>query len=465
MENFEGHEFEQKGVQPAENQQPQYEPQPKASPFADSPYIMNNADSYQNRQQTDGANPWQPYAQPQPKPKKGTGKKILKTVVSALLILCLLATGCGVTAWMVNEYWEERNGDTDKLLQQMGQQIEDLREYVEENAYTGQGNSVSGTPNEGTDGSLTPAQVYAQCRKNVVAISNQVTTNIFGQISETASSGSGFIISQDGYVVTNYHVAEGANKLTVITYDGTEHTAKLVGYDSSYDLAVLKIEATGLTAAKLGSSDDLIVGDQVVAIGNPLGELTNSLTVGYISAKDRSVTTDGTTLNMLQTDAAINSGNSGGPLFNMKGEVVGITTAKYTGTTSSGAVIESIGFAIPMDDVVKKINDLVNVGYITGAYLGVYVRDMDPSLVNYGIPLGAYVEEATEGYCAKEAGVQSKDIIVALGDYEVDSLNGLTRALDNFNPGDTTTITVWRSGVELELEITLDEKPAQNSQD
>jgi len=464
MDNFENPEFEQENAQLSDiQQQPNFEPQPEAkvSPFADSPYIMNNTDPYQNRQE-----PWQtPFAAPQPKPKKKTGRKVLKAILSTVLVIALLVTGCGVTALVVNEYWEERSEDTEKLLRQMDAKIKDLEEYVQDNAFTGQGNSVSGTPNQGADDSLTPGQVYAQCRKSVVAISNQQSsTNIFGQVSETASSGSGFIISTDGYVVTNYHVTKGANKLTVITYDGMEHTAKLVGYDANNDIAVLKIEATGLSAVKLGSSDDLIVGDQVAAIGNPLGELTNSLTVGYISAKDRSVTTDGTTINMLQTDAAINSGNSGGPLFNMKGEVIGITTAKYTGTTASGAVIESIGFAIPMDDVAKKINDLVTVGYITGAYLGVSVRDMDPSLSLYGIPVGAYVAEVVNGYCASEAGVRAQDIIIAIGDHEVDSLNGLSRALDKFKPGDTTTITVWRSGAQLKLDITLDEKPAQNSQ-
>lgn len=464
MENLESHEFQQENAQTADTQ-PHIEPQPtvKTSPFADSPYIMNNADPYQSQRGPYETNSWQSqYAQPV-QPKKKKGKKVLKAILSTVLVLSLLITGCGVTALVVNEYWEERSEESTKLLQQMDAKIKDLQEYVEDNAYTGQGNSISGTPNTGADAGLTPGQVYAQCRKSVVAISNQTTTNIFGQISETASSGSGFIVSENGYVVTNYHVAEGATKLTVIMYDGTEYTAKLVGYDSGNDLAVLKIDAAGLPAVKLGSSDDLIVGDQVAAIGNPLGELTNSLTVGYISAKNRSVTTEGTTINMLQTDAAINSGNSGGPLFNMKGEVIGITSAKYTGTTSSGAVIEGIGFAIPMDDVVKKINDLMQYGYITGAYLGVSVRDMDPALANYGIPIGAHVEEVVEGYCAKKAGVKAQDIIIGLGDYEVDSLNALTRALDKFNAGDKTTIKVWRSGVQMEFEITLDEKPPQNS--
>ncbi|MBE6975605.1 MAG: trypsin-like serine protease [Ruminococcaceae bacterium] len=308
--------------------------------------------------------------------------------------------------------------------------------------------------------------MYAQNVNAVVAISNQATTNIYGQITETASSGSGFIITENGYVVTNYHVAEGATKLTVILHNGTEYDAKLVGYDSANDVAVLKVDATGLPFVKLGKSDDLIVGDQVVAIGNPLGELTNSLTVGYVSAIERSIKTGGALINMIQADVAINSGNSGGPLFNMKGEVVGITTAKYSGTSGSGATIEGISFAIPVDDVAKKVNDLVNYGYITGAYLGVSVSDTDPTYAEYfGIPAGAYVREVTKGYCAYEAGIKAKDVIVELGGYKITSLNDLSQALDKFNPGDTIIVVVYRGGGAINIELTLDERPKMTNSD
>ena len=160
---------------------------------------------------------------------------------------------------------------------------------------------------------------------------------------------------------------------------------------------------------------------------------------------------------MLQTDAAINSGNSGGPLFNMKGEVVGITTAKYSGTTTSGATIEGIGFAIPMDDVLKKITDLRDYGFITGAALGVMVHDVDKATAEYyGLPMGAYVVEVVAGNCAAAAGVQPKDIIVAVGDDMVTSLNELSRVLEQYRGGEQTTITVWRGGKEVVLDITLD---------
>ena len=310
-------------------------------------------------------------------------------------------------------------------------------------------------------GNMSTGSVYNQNVNAVVLISCQVNSaSYFGQSSGT-STGSGFIITDDGYVVTNYHVVEGASKILVSTHDGNEYTAVLVGQDATNDVAVLKMDdAKNLPFVALGSSTELAVGDQVVAIGNPLGDLTATLTVGYVSAKDRDVTTDGTTINMIQTDAAINSGNSGGPLFNMKGEVVGITTAKYSGSSSSGATIEGIGFAIPIDDVSPMIDDLINYGYVTGAYLGVMVNDVDAESANYyGIPLGAYVAEVTPGYAAETAGLKAKDIIVALGDYKVTSVSQLTRALRHFAAGETTTITVYRGGAEKILTITLDEKP------
>ena len=429
-------------------QEPVYEH--KVSPFADSPYCVNQT-------------PVQPK-------KKNNGGKIFKAVLAVVLVAALVAGGCGATAFLVNGYWENRweenSEKTADVLQAMQDKINDLQEQIKDNSFTGNGNSVSGTPNNTADGSLTPGQVYAQNVDAVVAISNQATTNIYGQITETASSGSGFIISENGYVVTNYHVAEGATKLTVILHDGTEHIAQLVGYDSANDVAVLKVEANGLPYVKLGSSDDLIVGDQVVAIGNPLGELTNSLTVGYVSATDRDISTGGALINMIQTDAAINSGNSGGPLFNMKGEVVGITTAKYSGTSGSGATIEGISFAIPIDDVIKKVTDLKEFGYLTGPYLGITVSDTDETYADYfGIPAGAYVRSVEAGYCAAKAGLQPKDVIVELGGHTITCINDLSRALEHFKAGDTVELVVYRGGGRMTLEVTLDERPQTNNSD
>ena len=205
---------------------------------------------------------------------------------------------------------------------------------------------------------LTPSEVYAQNVNSTVGITTSITTNYFGYQTTSAAAGSGFILTQDGYILTNYHVVEGSNSIKVTTYDGTSYDAQLIGYDESNDIAVLKIDATDLTPVVLGDSDTLNVGDTVVAIGNPLGELTFSLTTGVVSALDRPVTlSTGTTMNLIQTDCAINSGNSGGALFNLYGEVIGITNAKYSSSgSSSEASIDNIGFAIPIDQVARSLS-------------------------------------------------------------------------------------------------------------
>ena len=410
----------------------------KESPFAHSPYEMNFE--------------VQPHAY-NPKPKKvkktrsGSGKRVLAAVAA----LALLVGSCGITAAVVNNRWEKK---TQAMEQTINQKLYDLQAQVD-----------AASKNPGVTvvdslGNMSAGGVYNQNVQSVVLITCEVAgTSYFGQTTGI-SSGTGFIISENGYVVTNYHVVEGAKTIYVTTHNDEKFPATLVGQDSTNDVAVLKVEATGLPHVTLGSSDALNVGDQVVAIGNPLGDLTATLTVGYVSAKDRDVTTEGATINMIQTDAAINSGNSGGPLFNMKGEVVGITTAKYSGSSSSGATIEGIGFAIPIDDVTAMIDDLINYGYVTGAYLGVMVSDMDKEAAEYyGMPMGAYVSEVIPGYAAEKAGLKAKDIIVGLGDYQVTSVNDLTRALRNFSAGETTTLTIYRGGMKQVLSITLDEKP------
>ena len=320
------------------------------------------------------------------------------------------------------------------------------------------GNSVSGTPNVSIDG-LTPGQVYAQNVASTVLVYSEVQQ--MGQYGY--STGSGFILTEEGYVVTNYHVVEGGSTYLVVTSDNVEHEATLVGGDASNDVAVLKMEGEGYQAVKLGSSDDLIVGDQVAAIGNPLGELTSTLTVGYVSAKGRYVTTESTTINMIQTDCAINSGNSGGPLFNMKGEVVGITTAKYSGTSGSGATIEGIGFAIPIDDVIAIVEDLIEFGYVNSAYLGIEVNNQNE--IQAGLPDGAYVAKVTPGYCAEKAGIQAGDYIIELNGHEVTTMNDLTRILRRLDPGTTTTVVVLRGSQKITLEITLDARPRDNGEE
>ncbi len=422
----------------------------KVSPFADSPYVMNHAPQEQN--------PHLPPVSPQPKTgrKKKQNGKGWKRVLAAVMAVALVAGSCGITAAVVNSRWEK---EMDRMHQEFDSRLDEMQQQIDTAQKTAQ--SISGAVIAGSQGGMTPGQVYALNVQSVVLISCEVSANVYGQTTSGVSTGSGFVLTENGYIVTNHHVVDGATKIYVGTHDGHEYAAQLVGSDATNDVAVLKVEAENLDPVTLGSSTELAVGDQVVAIGNPLGELTATMTAGYVSAKNRDVTTDGRTINMIQTDAAINSGNSGGPLFNMKGEVVGITTAKYSGSSASGATIEGIGFAIPMDDVIGMVEDLVNYGYVTGAYLGVMVSDMDAEAASYyGMPVGAYVQEVTAGYCAERAGLQAKDIIVALGEHEVKNVSGLTRALRSFKAGDTTTITVYRSGERLVLSITLDEKPA-----
>ena len=407
------------------------------SPFADSIY--------------ESAYEVQP-EKPKCKKRPTSGKRI----TAVLLVIAILALSCGATAVGVSAYWNHKMKVFSKVVDN---KLATLQNQI------GAGNAPSGDAVAPIING-TPGQVYERNVQAVVAISNQsLKTNLFGQVTETPSSGSGFIVSEDGYVVTNYHVVAGATTLKVITWDSVEHKATLVGGDSANDFAVLKIEGEGFPCVELGDSDALVVGDQVAAIGNPLGELTSTLTVGYVSATDRAVNTDGTYINMLQTDAAINSGNSGGPLFNMAGEVIGITTAKYSGTSNSGASIEGVGFAIPINDVADRVTDLMELGYISGAYLGVMVQDVNAEAAEmYGFPLGAYVVEVTEGTCAAKAGLQAKDIIINLGGHNVSSMSQLTRILRQMDPGEQTTISVYRSGQEIHMEITLDEKPRETQQ-
>ena len=314
-----------------------------------------------------------------------------------------------------------------------------------------------------TDGAVMSASsIYDLACQQVVGVTTEVTyTNFFGMNSSSAVSGTGFIVSDDGYILTNYHVIELAaqnNKdVNVILYDGTRYTASIVGYEKYNDIAVLKIDAAGLNAVSFGDSSSISVGDEVYAVGNPLGELDFSMSTGHVSALDRAITSDesGIAINMFQIDAAVNSGNSGGPVYNTSGEVIGIVTAKYADTG-----VEGLGFAIPVNDAVSIASDLITKGYVTGkAYMGVTIDQRYNSLYSqyYNMPLGAYVYSVEAGSCAERAGLQPKDIITALGDYEVTGYTDLTSALHNFSAGDTAEISVYRGGEDITLTIIFDE--------
>ena len=321
--------------------------------------------------------------------------------------------------------------------------------------------TVVSVSNVTTKEPLTAAQIYATYVKATVGITTEINTNVYGQVVQTAASGSGFVISQDGYIVTNYHVIEDASKITVTLVDGKSYDATLVGGDEENDIAVLKVDATGLDTVVIGSSDNLVVGDQVYAIGNPLGELTFSLTGGYVSALDRNVTmSDGRRMNYIQTDTAINSGNSGGALFDQYGQVVGIVSAKLSNNgDSTEASVEGVGFAIPIDNVWNMITDIMEYGYVTGKpYMGIINTNVSGEAQRYGVPAGAYVLGVVEDSCAAKAGLQEGDIITKLDDADITSSDDLQNALADYRAGDTATLTVSRSGQVQTLTITFDER-------
>ncbi|MCD8195674.1 MAG: trypsin-like peptidase domain-containing protein [Lachnospiraceae bacterium] len=312
------------------------------------------------------------------------------------------------------------------------------------------------TVDTGTE--MTTAEVYAANVNSIVGITTTITTNYFGYETTSAASGSGIVYTSDGYILTNYHVIEDSSSITVTTYDGTVYDAELIGYDESNDIAVLKVDATDLSAAVFGDSDSLNVGDQVVAIGNPLGELTFSLTSGVVSALDRQVTlSTSVTMNLIQTDCAINSGNSGGALFNMYGEVIGITNAKYS-SSSLGTSVDNIGFAIPINEVQSIIQSIIEDGVVSKPYIGVSVTDVGSELLSYGMPEGARVVSVTEGSAAEDAGLQENDIITKFGDTEITGSSDLVAAVKAMSVGETCTMSVYRSGETIELTITIGEQ-------
>ena len=306
---------------------------------------------------------------------------------------------------------------------------------------------------------LSPDQIYAANLESVVGVNGDVTTNVWGQTVRNAVSGSGFVISQDGYILTNYHVIDGVSDIKVTFADGKSYDAVVVGGEAENDIAVLKIDAAGLRPVILGNSDSLKVGEPVVAIGNPLGELTFTLTAGYVSAKDRSITmSDGTIMNMIQTDAAINSGNSGGPMFDQYGQAVGIVSAKYSGNSGSSATIEGIGFAIPINDVADMVTSIIEHGYVTGKpNVGVLMNNVDESAQRYGIPAGAEILAVLDGSCADKAGIQAGDIVTGVGDSTVTSRDQLKSAVKNYKAGEEVTFTIYRDGTTSTVTLTLDE--------
>ncbi len=371
-------------------------------------------------------------------PQKESFFKKTGTKVAALVLCCALAGGAaGYGGAML-----ARSSRSSTTLQQSSR-------------------TVSQVSVKKVDGQtlMSAAEVYASTVNSVVSINcSAVSTNIFGQSVESASSGSGFIITQDGYIVTNHHVISGASSVTVTLHDGTEYPATVVGSDSDYDVAVLKVEATGLTAVTLGDSGNVNVGDSVLAIGNPLGELTFSMSQGIVSCCDRAINVDGTPFNMIQVDASINPGNSGGPLMNLYGEVVGIVSAKYS--NYSNTTVEGLGFAIPINDVQTVITDIMENGQVTDKpALSITAGTMTEQMAaqyQLSTKKGVFVYSVNKGGAGDNAGLQMGDVITKLGDAEITSMEELSAAKKNYKAGDTVTVTFWRGDEEKTTQLTFD---------
>lgn len=313
-----------------------------------------------------------------------------------------------------------------------------------------------------SSGAMSIAEIAAATANSVVEITTEsvVTGGGFWVQQYVASgAGSGVILSEDGYIATNNHVIENATSVTVRLHNGESYEAQIIGADSEKDVALIKIDATGLTPAKIGDSDALVVGEDTVAVGNPLGQLGGTVTNGIVSALDREITIDGQTMNLLQTNAAINPGNSGGGLFNEKGELVGLVVAK-----SAGSDLEGLGFAIPINDVMEVVEQLKEFGYVTGKpYLGISLVDINTvqRAMQYGVnQSGVYVMEVDRPEC----GLQAGDCITQINGFEVESSDDISDTIKAYSAGDTVEMTVIRNGETITVDALLGEKVPQSVQ-
>jgi len=424
----------------------EYEPIPEDSqPEAQNEFQNEPQAEFEPEYQTDTQPAYQPMYQynyqPQP-PKKE--KKFSVGFLIAVAVSCSLIGGV-VSAGLLSLHKNLVSTKQPQITStvQMGQ-----RE-----------NTVLDITKIDTNKLMTPAEVYAANVNSTVGITTSVTTtNFWGYQTTSAAAGSGFILTENGYILTNYHVIEKSNAINVSLYDGRSFAATLVNYDQANDIAVLKIEAENLSPVVLGDSSNMNVGDPVVAIGNPLGELTFSLTSGAVSALSRDVTmSNGLNMTLIQTDCAINSGNSGGALFNLYGEVIGITNAKYS-SGSGEASIDNIGFAIPINDVWSIVESIIEKGYVSKPYIGIGVVDVSEEMQAYGLPKGAALQSITEGSPAEKAGLQRNDIITKVNGKEITSSTELVKIVKAANVGDTLKLTVYRQGATLDITVTVGEQ-------
>lgn len=398
-----------------------------AQPESNHPTVDEQIHNYQ-------AGPQQPVQEMKPVKKDRKGMKLV-----ALALVCALLGGAvgGGIVWGVG-----RSGGSTSVNVSSRQATEVALKQVDGKT------------------EMSDAEVYAATVNSTVSINSTSTTNFYGHQVQSASAGSGFILTADGYIVTNHHVIDGASTVKVTLYNGDTYDAAIIGSDEDYDIAVLKIDASGLQPVTVGDSDKLNVGDHVLAIGNPLGELTFSMSGGMVSSVNRPINVDGTPFNMIQVDASINPGNSGGPLMNLYGEVVGIVSAKYS--SYSDTTVEGLGFAIPIGDVQAIITDIMENGQITNKpSFGITAGTMTQQMAaQYQIDQtsGAFVYSVNKGGAGEKAGLKMGDVITKVDSTDITSMEDLTAAKKGHKAGDTVTVTYYRNGQTQTTELTFDAK-------
>jgi len=438
----------------------------------------NNNDmySYYNGFSADGGSP--------KKPKKHIGAKI----AASLMAMTLVSAG-SIGIYRNVAGVKTNNATASSVENAEASAVENAAEKVSKKAKAENVSIIKPEDSEG--GILTTEEIIDKVLPSVVGIESTFTMTTqnngfnfgdfgsfggfggfdFGQsqqpqTSQATATGTGVAITEDGYIVTNAHViydteygAGLADSISVLLNDEKSYDAEVIGYDTDCDLAVLKIKATGLTAAEFGDSDDLKLGESVIAIGNPLGfELMDTVTSGIVSGINREITINDKAMTLLQTDAAINSGNSGGPLINKYGQVIGINSSKMSASYSETS-IEGIGFAIPSNEVAQIVDDIMEYGYVTGKpQLGISCQDVTETISKmYNLPVGVYVTTVTDGSAADKAGLQSGDVITAVDGEEVKTSAELNAKKNLHKAGETLELTYMRSGNEEKVTVTLDQ--------
>lgn len=423
---------------------------------------------------TDGSSP--------KKPKK----HILAKITASLMAMTLVSAGSiGIYSQVTKDSVSAAKVTSESAAKDQAEEVTSASESVMKVEKTGLINSK-----ESNSGELATEDIVDKLLPSVVGVESKFTVTTennggyffgfggfgsdFGGNSPStySATGTGVVITDNGYIVTNAHViydsehgAGEAESVSVILSDDKNYDAEIIGYDTDCDIAVLKIKAEGLTAAEFGDSDSLRLGESVIAIGNPLGfDLMDTVTGGMISGLNRNITINDKAMTLIQTDAAINSGNSGGPLINKYGQVIGINSSKMSSTYSGEASIEGIGFAIPSNAVSSIVDDIMKYGYVTGKpQFGISCQDVTETISQmYGFPVGAYVTAVSEDSAADKAGLQKGDVITAIDGEEIKTTEELNAQKNLHSAGDKVELTIVRNGEEQKIKVTLDEASSKN---